>query len=549
MVVVGKKRKTVEVLNRLNVPMAMMVPMTSAIAFQWDPRLVLLPIGVGHVMALMIMIYHLLRSPGVDTASPRSQSMSKAKSCLVFLALGSICWTGIVGGNVMSNFSSSVHATQWRDMLVIAEFLSVLVIAMFVSRSFPFTSFPIPTTFDRQWLTALFRESGLMHYSNRVANISSDTTLTGGCHSAVHKVDVSYEQPIRQLPSIMIIKVLVWDHSLIHKLLLALRSRLPRYFHNKELSYLNSYQIESRFYQTVAPQVRGLRVPQVYFNHCDRFNAHFGMILEDVARAPPGTSLTDGQPNGFTSEETHLIVSQLAHFHAQFWKHPQLDDFRVWSVGGYYTGRKRMEFKEHVEEHWSRVIEQLGDVLPVPSHKTLGARLHRNQHALNRIYEKPHLMTLVHGDFKISNIFLHKLPPSPAPPGEGREKETSVHVIDWQWVGQGCGVVDLAYFLATSPCLSMVNHDSMKETVTLYHAILKSKGVTQYPLKEVWTDFRLAFIDFLVYAICCKWTKMNSTNFRENQEAQKDGLHLRSLSHAGQLIETAEIFLDSLDLE
>lgn len=545
MKVIGARRYTMRVLSRLNLPMAMIVPLMSVVLSQWDERLVLLPIGVGMVLLVLICSYA-VAGGSVSHGSPRATSLRQVKMTLFGITALAAVWTGVLVVSLMASLSGSNHAAWWWSMLLVVEFVSVVVIVFLLPHFYPFTSFPIPTQFNREWLTALFRESELMHYTNQVSNISSDTTLTGGCHSAVHKVDVTYEQATKRLPSVMIFKTLMWNQPLIHKLLLFIRSHLPRYFHNKELSYLNSYEIESRFYNTIAPQVRGIRAPLVYWNHCDRFNAHFGMILENVARAPPGTSLTDGQPNGFTKEETSLIVLQMAHFHAQFWDHPRLNEFCVWDVGGYYTGRKRMAFKEQVEEHWQNVVKQLGTSLPQAPHPSMGARLQRNQQILNRLYEKPRLKTLIHGDFKISNIFLHKFPPSPS---TQKRRETSVHVIDWQWVGRGAGVVDLAYFLATSPSLDMVNQEAMKNQVTAYHSVLIAKGVTNYSFDDVWQDFRMAFVDFLVYAICCKWTKMTPMEFQENQEAQKDGLHLRCLPHASQLIHTAEIFLDSLGLE
>ena len=44
--------------------------------------------------------------------------------------------------------------------------------------------------------------------------------------------------------------------------------------------------------------------------------------------------------------------------------------------------------------------------------------------------------TLIHGDYKISNVFLNK-------------EISKVYTIDWQWMGIGCGVTDVAHFLYT----------------------------------------------------------------------------------------------------
>jgi len=60
--------------------------------------------------------------------------------------------------------------------------------------------------------------------------------------------------------------------------------------------YLRSYLIEHRFYLHYAPnQVKGLRVPVVFYNFEDAFNARFGMIMQDLS------GLDDGQPDAAPS--------------------------------------------------------------------------------------------------------------------------------------------------------------------------------------------------------------------------------------------------------
>ncbi len=48
--------------------------------------------------------------------------------------------------------------------------------------------------------------------------------------------------------------------------------------------------------------------------------------------------------------------------------------------------------------------------------------------------------TLVHGDYKVSNIFIDK----------AKKEDPQVYAIDWQWFGVGNPALDVMYFIATS---------------------------------------------------------------------------------------------------
>ena len=443
------------------------------------------------------------------------------------------------------------------------ELLVVLVVLTQVHHLSDFSSLSLPLEFTPQWLTMLLREQGLMHYSNRIVSIPQTLHLTGGCHSSVRKVNLIYQKATPWLPPAVIIKVMTWDRSFGAKVALAVRRFLPEVFHTKEVSYLQSYEIESHFYKEIAAECRGLIVPRVYYNFADIFNHRFGMIMDDVTqRDQMQKPMEDGQPNGFNLMDCRVIVAHLAHFHAWFWGHSQLLRFKVWSVGGYYTGTKRGALKQEVQKHWALVLSQIGSALDLLRFQDLGDRLHRNRNVLLSIYHPDKLTTLIHGDFKVSNIFIDPSPILPLAPTVNSKKfvnqfitqttEASgrtVSVIDWQWVGLGTGVVDLAYFLATSPFLNSIDRLSMKKYAKIYHAVLVDRGVANYPWKTCWADMRYAFLDFLVYVICCKWSSMTLSDFESNRQAGKDGLHLRSLPHIRKLISTADYFMNTLGLD
>src|SRR3990167_2261811 len=164
------------------------------------------------------------------------------------------------------------------------------------------------------------------------------------------------------------------------------------------------------------------------------------------------------------------------------------------------------------------------------------------------MYSKSAATTLVHGDFKISNLFVNQTRHS-SPRSRNYNQnnhESSVYVIDWQCVGKGSPALDLSYYLATSISADLLNFSNLEKYVLYYHSILSSNGVQNYPYDRMWREFRLCFVDFIVYVICCKWSSMGLKEFASNQEGLKDGLHIRSLNHVKALVLLVDQFLDSL---
>jgi hypothetical protein len=157
--------------------------------------------------------------------------------------------------------------------------------------------------------------------------------------------------------------------------------------------------------------------------------------------------------------------------------------------------------------------------------------------------------TLVHGDYKVSNVFIDK-----------RSRDHEVYAIDWQWFGigikkilgkfsdfcKGNPALDVMYFMATSVHGSQL--EMQKELLKSYHAALLSNGVTDYPFKTFYKQFQLCFVDFFVYTIVAKWSNMLPKDFEKYQRKQKDGLHLRSFKHMKHIVECSEQYLNELDL-
>ena len=332
------------------------------------------------------------------------------------------------------------------------------------------------------------------------------------------------------------------------------------YFENKATCYLKSYQIESHFYRDIAPSVKGIKLPMIYYNFEDKFNNQFGLVMEDVTYSDNPTHLPiSGQPFGFTFEESRTILTQLAKFHAAFWDSKELRNYNIWDIGGYWTGDKRTSDKLKVVSQWKKSLENFAGQLLLPDEKCkkLAKRLYNNRHHLMSLYTNVNHETLIHGDFKIGNLFIdtNRTPvdflrsnfPLPKTCTDSSDDEPSVNAIDWQWVGRGSCAIDVAYYLMTSTFPDVLNRRSLKKLVKVYHSILLAKGVQNFPFKEMWRQFQLSALDFFVYVISCKWSVLNLEKINENQQKCHDGMHIRSLSQMQQIIILAQEFVDELE--
>ena len=87
--------------------------------------------------------------------------------------------------------------------------------------------------------------------------------------------------------------------------------------------------------------------------------------------------------------------------------------------------------------------------------------------------------TLVHGDFRLDNLFFD----------DGDEPV----VIDWQGVCCGPGVYDVAYFLSGTLAPETPEH-AVLELVRVYHEALEARGVKGYDLAACVRDYRRSML-------------------------------------------------------
>ncbi|PKG96106.1 oxidoreductase family protein [Paraglaciecola sp. MB-3u-78] len=248
---------------------------------------------------------------------------------------------------------------------------------------------------------------------------------------------------------------------------------------------LQSYQVEANFYRDYA---------SLCDDHCvvPKLLAAFSenqqqiLVLQDLDQA--GFSLRKDQTG---MADVKLGIKWLAYFHARFL---QQDNCDLWPVGTYWHLATRQDEFEVMQ------AGQLKDAA-----QTLDTALNHAR-----------FQTLVHGDAKLANFCF-----------SDNNGANRLAAVDFQYVGKGVGVKDLAYFLGAS-----LNQDDLfkheQHLLDEYFLHLKNAlyhyqiNVDFMPLQQEWRMlYPLAWADF--YRFLLGWSpghyKINAYMHRQTDIA------------------------------
>lgn len=251
-----------------------------------------------------------------------------------------------------------------------------------------------------------------------------------------------------------------------HPTVIVKHIRLPQPEHhprgwNTDLSHqrkLKSYQVETEWYKTYSKQCDdACRVP-----HClaiETFEDEVMIVLEDLDAAG-----FDVRKTSVRLKDMYACLDWLANFHATF-LHSEPEG--LWPTGTYWHLETRPdELKELKDRSLKEAASEIDDTL-----------------------KNAQFQTFVHGDAKLANFCF---------PSHGNK----VAAVDFQYVGKGCGMKDVAYFIGS--CLyeedcekyegELLNayFKSLETACAIHHPTLsfpelKSEWEALYPF--AWTDF------------------------------------------------------------
>jgi thiamine kinase-like enzyme len=226
------------------------------------------------------------------------------------------------------------------------------------------------------------------------------------------------------------------------------------------LRKLQSYQIETHFYQR-------------YADRCDEFCVVPELLLDFREESQQVLVLQDLDQDGFSKRKTQAKqvdvkrgIRWLAYFHARFL---QQEAAELWPIGTYWHLATR-------QDEYS--VMQSGSLKDAAS-------------AIDLALNTATFQTLVHGDAKLANFCF-----------ADDNNSNQLAAVDFQYVGKGIGVKDLAYFLgacvdqqtlfkyeewALTEYFSLLKTALQHYQTTVDFSALESQWRKLYPL--AWADF------------------------------------------------------------
>lgn len=169
---------------------------------------------------------------------------------------------------------------------------------------------------------------------------------------------------------------------------------------------LHSYQVEMNWYSAYAERCdKNCRIAKTIY--CDPEDGRLLIIMEDLDHA--GYNVRK-HPMDMRKTDAFVCLRWLANFHAMFMNEPGSG---LWPIGTYWHLDTR-------PDEWSKMQNRM---------------LREAAQAIDNKLNECRYKTIVHGDAKLANFCFSN---------DGR-----VAAVDFQYVGRGCGMKDVAYFISS----------------------------------------------------------------------------------------------------
>ena len=230
---------------------------------------------------------------------------------------------------------------------------------------------------------------------------------------------------------------------------------------NTDISHerkLKSYKVETAWYKDWSKHCGDwCKVPKIYA--LKKLDDEVLMVMEDLDES--GFGLRRSSVNW---RDVELCLQWLANFHATFiHKAPE----GLWEVGTYWHLATRPDELKELNDKELKSTAALMD-------KTLSSCKY---------------LSFVHGDAKLANFCFS-------------DKGDKVAAVDFQYVGGGCGMKDVAYFVGS--CMYEEDCEQNEQKVLDYYFAELQKALSQYKpdlnaseIEEEWrTMYHVAWADF-----------------------------------------------------
>lgn len=196
---------------------------------------------------------------------------------------------------------------------------------------------------------------------------------------------------------------------------------------------VKSYEVETHWYQTYSKQCNEqCKVPECLYQ--EELEGELLIVLEDLNES--GYAL---RKSSVSMEDIHACLTWLANFHATYLNQKPN---KLWEVGTYW--------------HLATRPDEL-DVMDDPLLKEAAP-------LVDQKLSECEYLTFVHGDAKLANFCFSS-------------KGDTVAAVDFQYVGGGCGMKDVAYFIGS--CIYEEECKKYEEPLLNYYFDALKKAIVE----------------------------------------------------------------------
>ena len=324
-----------------------------------------------------------------------------------------------------------------------------------------------------EWLTTALRSSGTIE-NTTVRSITSlrigeDESFTGG---ALLRLEINYDKVEQGAPSSLVAKLSPADPGM--RLLMKIAN-------GREIHFYTKFAAQSN-----------LPIPHCYYGD---FNTKTGaciLLLEDLSDFQAVEFIAGCEP-----EDVEHVVRALAKIHAYWWCSPQLEEMEGTSI------LTEFPLGEVWTQYPQKVVELLPDFFIPDTFFAMGQYIVANQGSIFSRLMEADPITCIHRDIHVDNILFNR-----------QADGIPAKILDWQIVGKGRGVYDVAYFL-----ISSVNVEQRRQTerdlLQIYHNDLLQFGIKDYSFEQCWFDYRIAVIGKFFITVIATVLVDNSTSHKQ----------------------------------
>lgn len=313
-----------------------------------------------------------------------------------------------------------------------------------------------PDDLDDEWLTRTFRQSNLIDRSCVVSSERQTIGIESGTRAQLVRVRLKYDLSEPGAPKSVIAKFSS-DRS-------AMRDR-----------NVIAYNNEVKFYQTLADRSK-VPSPVCYYANIDtKANNHL-ILLEDLAPAVSGSRIL-----GCSGQQAESAVKHIAEFHASWWEKPSLNEIKWLPSPSRNIVLDPVERQSLYDQWWIAFFNKAAHHLP--DHLVnMGKFLGKHQSWIEEYAANATPRTLIHGDFSLENVLFST-----------NQGGSNITIIDWQSIGHGYGIFDVAYFLVEG--LRTEDRRSFEtDLLRGYHNLLCENGVVGYTFEQCMYDYRISLL-------------------------------------------------------